>query len=87
MRATFADERTATWYTAICNGLAAYGGFIPFGATFLNFIGYALGAVTLSALSHLQVLFASITIIIAIGVELVWKALIGSRHTRRCSTS
>lgn len=24
---------------AICNGIAAYGGFIPFGATFLNFIG------------------------------------------------
>lgn len=42
---------------AICNGLAAYGGFIPFGATFLNFIGYALGAVTLSALSHLQVFY------------------------------
>jgi transketolase len=24
---------------AICNGLAAYGGYIPYGATFLNFIG------------------------------------------------
>jgi len=42
---------------AICNGIAAYGGFIPFGATFLNFIGYAFGAITLSALSHLQVLY------------------------------
>lgn len=42
---------------AICNGLAAYGGFIPFCATFLNFIGYAFGAVTLSALSQLQVIY------------------------------
>ena len=52
--------------SAICNGLAAYGGFIPFGATFLNFIGYALGAVTLSALSHLQVFSISISIYILI---------------------
>ncbi|TXT05928.1 hypothetical protein VHUM_03689 [Vanrija humicola] len=42
--------------TAICNGLAAYGGLIPFGATFLNFVSYAAGAVRLSALSHLRVL-------------------------------
>ena len=26
--------------TAICNGIAAYGPFIPFSATFLNFIRY-----------------------------------------------
>lgn len=42
---------------AICNGMAAYGGFIPFGATFFNFISYALGAVRLSALSKHQVLY------------------------------
>lgn len=41
---------------AICNGLAAYGGIIPFSATFLNFVSYAAGAVRLSALSHLRVL-------------------------------
>ncbi|WWD00436.1 transketolase [Kwoniella sp. B9012] len=41
---------------AICNGIAAYGGLIPFGATFLNFVSYAAGAVRLSALSHLRVL-------------------------------
>ncbi|KAH9258803.1 hypothetical protein BASA81_002867 [Batrachochytrium salamandrivorans] len=29
---------------AICNGMHAYGGIIPFGATFFNFISYALGA-------------------------------------------
>eukprot|EP01091_Cochliopodium_minus_P016991 TRINITY_DN653_c1_g1_i2.p1 TRINITY_DN653_c1_g1~~TRINITY_DN653_c1_g1_i2.p1 ORF type:complete len:677 (-),score=222.50 TRINITY_DN653_c1_g1_i2:43-2073(-) len=42
---------------AIQNGLAAYGGFIPFGATFLNFIGYAFGAVILSALSEFRTLY------------------------------
>lgn len=36
---------------AIGNGLSAYGGFLPFTATFLNFIEYAFGAVRLSALS------------------------------------
>ncbi len=41
---------------AIANGLAAYGGIIPFTATFLNFVSYAAGAVRLSALSHLRVL-------------------------------
>ncbi|ORX99058.1 transketolase [Basidiobolus meristosporus CBS 931.73] len=42
---------------AICNGIAAYGGFIPFCSTFLNFISYALGASRLSALSHLRVIY------------------------------
>jgi transketolase len=43
--------------SAICNGLAGYGGLIPFCSTFLNFIGYAYGAVVLSALSHVRVLY------------------------------
>lgn len=42
---------------AICNGLFAHGGFRPFCATFLNFIGYALGSVRLSALSRFGVLY------------------------------
>eukprot|EP01126_Amoeba_proteus_P045369 TRINITY_DN5073_c0_g1_i7.p1 TRINITY_DN5073_c0_g1~~TRINITY_DN5073_c0_g1_i7.p1 ORF type:complete len:659 (-),score=101.61 TRINITY_DN5073_c0_g1_i7:224-2200(-) len=42
---------------AICNGLHAYGGFIPFCSTFLNFIGYAYGAVILSSLSEVGVLY------------------------------
>ncbi|TPX61948.1 hypothetical protein PhCBS80983_g00830 [Powellomyces hirtus] len=42
---------------AICNGITAYGCNIAFGATFFNFISYALGAVRLSALSHHQVLY------------------------------
>jgi transketolase len=42
---------------AVCNGLAAHGGVIPFGATFLVFTGYCLGAIRLSALSHLRVLY------------------------------
>jgi len=41
---------------AICNGLAAYGGLIPFDATFFNFIGYALGAVRVGAISGLGVI-------------------------------
>lgn len=41
----------------IINGLAAYGLIIPFGATFLNFITYAWGAVRLSALSNLRCLY------------------------------
>jgi transketolase len=42
---------------AVCNGICAYGGFIPFCSTFLNFIGYAYGAVILSALSREGVLY------------------------------
>eukprot|EP01050_Picozoa_sp_SAG11_P022912 SAG11_NODE_4456_length_1889_cov_1.653631_1_plen_504_part_10 len=42
---------------AICNGIAAHGGLVPYCATFLNFIGYALGAVRLSALSRFRVLY------------------------------
>ena len=38
---------------AMMNGLAAYGGFIPMGATFLNFITYGWGALRLAALSRL----------------------------------
>jgi transketolase len=41
---------------AIGNGLSAYG-YIPFSATFLNFITYGWGAVRLCALSHLQHIF------------------------------
>lgn len=42
---------------AMCNGMAAFGGVRPFSATFLNFIGYGMGAVRLAALSHLPSLF------------------------------
>lgn len=41
---------------AICNGMSSYG-YIPFSATFLNFITYGWGAVRLTALSHLQQIF------------------------------
>jgi len=44
---------------ALCNGLHAYGMLRPFCATFLNFIGYALGAVRVSALSQLGVLYVA----------------------------
>ena len=35
---------------AIGNGLAAHGGIVPYVATFLNFLGYAAGAVRVTAL-------------------------------------
>jgi transketolase len=43
--------------TAIANGMFAYGGYRPFVATFLNFAGYALGAMRLSALSEFGILY------------------------------
>ena len=42
---------------AICNGLFAYGGIRPFCATFLNFAGYALGSIRVSALSKFGVIY------------------------------
>ncbi|KDQ14592.1 hypothetical protein BOTBODRAFT_32723 [Botryobasidium botryosum FD-172 SS1] len=44
---------------AIMNGLNAYGGIIPFGGTFLNFVSYGAGAVRLSALSKHQVIWVA----------------------------
>lgn len=42
---------------AIMNGMAHYGGIIPIGATFLNFLTYGWGSVRLAALSHLGVIY------------------------------
>lgn len=44
---------------AVLNGIDAHGGLIGFGGTFLNFIGYAMGAVRLSALSEHGVIFVA----------------------------
>lgn len=44
---------------AILNGLAAYGTIIPYGGTFLNFVSYAAGAVRLSALSRVRVIWVA----------------------------
>ena len=49
---------------AIANGLAAYGGIIPFIGTFLNFVSYASGAVRLAALSKHQVIWVGTCIFI-----------------------
>ena len=43
--------------TAFCNGLYAYGGLIPFGSTFLNFLGYGQGGFRLGALSEFKVFY------------------------------
>ena len=42
---------------AVCNGLAAHGGIMPYCATFLTFVGYALGAIRVTALSHFRVIY------------------------------
>lgn len=42
---------------AICNGMFAHGGMRPFCATFLQFAGYALGAMRCSALSKFGVIY------------------------------
>src|SRR5205814_2306977 len=44
---------------AILNGLAAYGTIIPYGGTFLNFVSYGAGAVRLSALSRVRVIWVA----------------------------
>ncbi|OAA59112.1 transketolase [Niveomyces insectorum RCEF 264] len=44
---------------AILNGLAAYGTLIPYSGTFLNFVSYAAGAVRLSALSQVRVIWVA----------------------------
>ena len=41
----------------VLNGMAYYGGWIPFGATFLVFSDYMRGAIRLAALSRLQVIY------------------------------
>ena len=43
--------------TAINNGIAAYGGFIPFAATFLVFMEYARNAVRMAAIMKLRSIF------------------------------
>ena len=43
--------------SAIMNGLALHGGFIPYGGTFLVFLDYARNAVRLSALMKQRVIF------------------------------
>jgi transketolase len=44
---------------AILNGMASYGTVLPYGGTFLNFVSYAAGAVRLSALSQVRVIWVA----------------------------
>jgi transketolase len=43
--------------SAVMNGIAVYGGFIPFGGTFLTFTDYARNAVRMAALMKQRVIF------------------------------
>lgn len=42
---------------SVSAGIAAYGGLVPYCATFVVFTGYAIGAIRVAALSNLQVLY------------------------------
>ena len=54
---------------SVANGMALYGGFIPYAATFLVFSDYARGAIRLAALSHLQVLYVFTHDSVAVGED------------------
>jgi transketolase len=54
---------------ALMNGLAAHGGFIPFGATFLTFSDYLRPAIRLAALMGLQVVYVFTHDSIAMGED------------------
>ena len=54
---------------AIANGLAAHGGVIPYGATFLIFSGYMRPPIRLAALSHLHVIYIFTHDSIALGED------------------
>ncbi len=43
--------------SAVMNGIALHGGFIPYGGTFLTFLDYARNAVRLAALMKIRVIF------------------------------
>ena len=51
------------------NGMAAHGGVIPFGATFLVFSDYMRPAIRLAALSHLKSIFVFTHDSIAVGED------------------
>jgi transketolase len=63
MRANKADSNYVNYgvrefgMSAIMNGLALHGGFIPFGATFLMFSEYARNALRMAALMKIQSIF------------------------------
>ena len=54
---------------SICNGMAAHGGFIPYGATFLIFSDYMRPAIRLAALSKLHVVHVFTHDSIALGED------------------
>lgn len=53
------------------NGIAAYGAnLVPLGGTFLNFLSYASGAIRLSALSKLRVVWIATHDTVCLGLTL-----------------
>ena len=54
---------------SIVNGLAAHGGIIPFGSTFLVFSDYMRPSIRLAALSHLKSIFVFTHDSVAVGED------------------
>lgn len=54
---------------AICNGIAYYGGLIPFSSTFFEFTDYMRGSIRMSALNHLKHLYIMSHDSIAVGED------------------
>lgn len=54
---------------AISNGIAAFGGFVPFDATFMSFFTYCLGSIRVGALSRLHVVHIFTHDSIAVGED------------------
>ncbi len=55
--------------STIMNGIALYGGFIPYGGTFLTFVDYARNAVRLAALMKIKVIFVYTHDSVALGED------------------
>jgi transketolase len=70
--------------SSICNGVFAYGGLRPYCATFLNFIGYAMGAVRLSALSKFGVIYVMTHDSIGLGEDGPTHQPVESLESLRC---
>ena len=68
---------------AIANGIAAYGGIIPFIGTFLNFVSYAAGAVRLAALSKQRVIWVGMCFVAYTTISAVSDCLPTQRLTTR----
>lgn len=69
---------------AICNGIFAHGGLRPYCATFLNFVGYCIGAIRLSALSKFGIIYVMTHDSIGLGEDGPTHQPVETLETLRC---